>query len=91
MLAATGKAVRGAVEGAGSSVHLLLRTVVALPYLPRRSRFLLDQGYNAGVRALPVTLVVALFAGMILALQTGIELRRFGQSSVIGCATSASP
>jgi phospholipid/cholesterol/gamma-HCH transport system permease protein len=35
-------------------------------------------------------MVVALFAGMILALQTGIELRRLGQGSMIGTITSLS-
>ena len=34
-------------------VSLLLRTAAALPRLPRRARFLLDNAFNAGVRALP--------------------------------------
>ena len=44
----------------------------------------MDSAYAAGVRALGVALIVAFFAGMILALQTGIELRRLGQSNLIG-------
>ncbi|MCC6782124.1 MAG: ABC transporter permease [Planctomycetes bacterium] len=69
---------------AGFSVALLFRTAAALRYLPRRRRFFLDAAHAAGVKSLPVSLVVALFAGMILALQTGIELRRLGQSDLIG-------
>jgi phospholipid/cholesterol/gamma-HCH transport system permease protein len=61
-----------------------------LPRIPRRLRFLLDNCFNAGVRALPVTLVVAAFAGAILAMQTGIELRRFGNTNVLGTITALS-
>ena len=86
----TGKTVRLAVQNAGAGCDLLLRTVMALPFLPRRSRFLLDVAFAASVRALPVTLVVAMFAGMILALQTGIELRKFGQTNIIGTVTALS-
>jgi phospholipid/cholesterol/gamma-HCH transport system permease protein len=81
---------RGMVEGAGYTIALTLRTVAAIGNLPRRWRFALDHAYIAGVRALPVTLIVALFAGMILALQTGIELRRLGQTGIIGTITAVS-
>ena len=88
LLADTGRFAREAVQHAGSAVDLGLRTGLSLGYLPRRWRFLLDHAFAAGVRALPVTLVVAFFAGMILALQTGIELRKFGQSQIIGTVTA---
>lgn len=69
---------------AGYSVALFLRTIAALPYLPRRIRFTLDAAFAAGVRALPVTLGVAFFSGMILALQTGLTLQSFGQVELVG-------
>ncbi len=75
---------------AGYVVNLLVRTALCLPRIPRRLRFLLDNCFNAGVRALPVTLVVAAFAGAILAMQTGIELRRFGNTNVLGTITALS-
>ncbi|GAB4144651.1 MAG: ABC transporter permease [Planctomycetota bacterium] len=90
ILAATGAWVRGRLCDAGFSVQLLLHSAMVLGRLPRRSRFLLDMAYNAGVRALPVTMIVASFAGAILALQTGIELRRFGDTSVLGTITALS-
>lgn len=80
----TGHIAYGAVRGAGFTVQLLLSTAMAILYVPRRTRFILDQAYAAGVLALPVTMVVAYFAGMILALQTGIELRNLGQTNLIG-------
>lgn len=83
-----GEITHSSMRGAGFTVHLLLRTAASVPYLPRRSRFTLDQAYAAGVRALPVVLVVALFAGMILALQTGIELGKLGQGHRIGTITA---
>jgi len=87
-LDAAGRFTHATAQGAGYTVDLLLRTAMSVHYLPRRYRFLLDQAYAVGVRALPVTMVVALFAGMILALQTGIELKKFGQTSVIGTITA---
>ena len=48
------------------------------------------QMYVAGVKSLGVISVVALFTGMILALQTGIELRRYGQEVYIGSAVAVS-
>ncbi len=46
------------------------------------------QMFNSGIRSLGVISVVALFTGMILALQTGLELRRFGQEENIGTAVT---
>lgn len=80
----TGAGLRGAAASAGFGVGLLARALLLVHRLPRRLRFALDAAFAAGVKALPVSAVVAFFAGMILALQTGIELRRYGQSELIG-------
>ena len=48
------------------------------------------QMYITGIKSLAVITVVALFTGMILALQTGLELRRFGQEVYIGSAVTVS-
>lgn len=48
------------------------------------------QLYIAGIKSLGVISVVAIFTGMILALQTGIELRKFGQEVNIGAAVMIS-
>jgi len=50
----------------------------------------LYQMFTAGIKSLGVITVVALFTGMILALQTGMELRRFGQEVNIGTAVTLS-
>lgn len=55
----------------------------------RRSRHeVLYQMYITAIKSLGVITVVASFTGMILALQTGLELRRFGQEVNIGTAVT---
>ncbi|MBU1693029.1 MAG: ABC transporter permease, partial [Verrucomicrobia bacterium] len=48
----------------------------------------LFQMFVTGIKSLGVITVVAMFTGMILALQTGLELRRFGQEVNIGTAVA---
>jgi phospholipid/cholesterol/gamma-HCH transport system permease protein len=50
----------------------------------------MTQMYITGVKSLGVISVVALFTGMILALQTGLTLRDFGQEVYIGSAVAIS-
>ncbi|MGN0832488.1 MAG: MlaE family ABC transporter permease [Kiritimatiellia bacterium] len=73
----------------GWSGMVLAGSVVAFPRVILRSRSRADlfaQLYATGIRTLPVVTVVALFTGMILALQVGIELARFNQESFLGAA-----
>ncbi len=90
ILVDSGRWARHSLLNAGYTVNLFLHAIGSIHYLPRRIRFTLDHAYVSGVRALPVTLVVGLFAGMILALQTGIELKQLGQSDMIGTITALS-
>jgi phospholipid/cholesterol/gamma-HCH transport system permease protein len=71
--------------------HLNLGAGVAarLMHLPRRKRWALEQLYRAGIGNLHVVLLVGLFIGMIVSLQTGIELARFGQQDQIGFIVAA--
>ncbi|MSR45907.1 MAG: ABC transporter permease [Planctomycetes bacterium] len=83
-----GRTLEEAMQGTGQTVELFGRAALQVRHCWKRRRFLLDQLYTCGIRPLPVVLVVALFTGMILALQTGIELDRFGAkdriASIIG-------
>lgn len=77
----------------GWAVRLFGGAVSAFPQvLARRSgrRALLEQLYAAGIRTLPVITVVALFTGMILALQVGLALRQFNQEFHLGSAVMIS-
>ncbi|MEW6746841.1 MAG: ABC transporter permease [Planctomycetota bacterium] len=80
---ATGRFIAENIIGAGYTVTLLARTTLGLRLVWKRRRYVLEQLFNAGVRPLPVIAVVAIFTGMILSLQTGLELARFGQKERI--------
>ncbi len=56
----------------------------------RNRREVLSQMFSSGIKSLGVITIVAVFTGMILALQTGIELRRFNQEVNIGTAVMVS-
>ena len=56
----------------------------------RARREITAQIHNCALKSLPVVTVVAFFIGMILALQIGIELRRYNQESLIGPAVMSS-
>jgi phospholipid/cholesterol/gamma-HCH transport system permease protein len=59
-------------------------------FTKRARREIVCQIYAYGWKSVGVVTVVALFTGMILALQTGIELRRFNQEVNIGTAVMVS-
>jgi len=71
------------VGGAGYTVDLLLRSLAKLPRVFGRYRMVLDQMYTCGIKPLPVVVIVAIFTGILLAYQTGLELDRFGQRDKI--------
>ena len=48
------------------------------------------QMYVAGIRSIPVITIVAVFTGMILALQTGLALSRYNQEVFVGSAVMLS-
>lgn len=68
------------------SATLYIRTI----WRPRARREVIEQLYITGIKSLGVISVVAVFTGMILALQTGLELRRYGQEEFIGSAVAIS-
>jgi phospholipid/cholesterol/gamma-HCH transport system permease protein len=90
--ASLGRRILLSCRNAGRAV-----VMVAEGFLHMRSVFndrirheVLYQLYVTGIKSLGVITVVALFTGMILALQTGLELRRFGQEVNIGTAVTVS-
>lgn len=81
--------VRQSIAAIGDATLLMVRSVGYFPYVicHRASRRdLVRQLYATGIRTLPVLSVVSLFTGMILALQVGLELRRFNQEEYLGAA-----
>jgi len=76
------------IEIAGYILGLALGVVQRIPQFPRRFRSTLDQMHLTGVKSLMVVLFVNFFIGMILALQLGYELARYGQQEAVGFAVA---
>ena len=74
----------------GRAMLMLFESLFMLRYIlsDRNRHEVLNQMYNTGIKSLGVITVVAMFTGMILALQTGLELRRFGLQYNIGTAVT---
>ncbi|HET6204815.1 MAG TPA: ABC transporter permease [Planctomycetota bacterium] len=80
--------VREFAEASGHALSLLAGALARLPQAKRRSSDVIEQMANASVRVLHVVLLVGAFSGMILTLQTGLELSRWGQQDLIGTIAS---
>lgn len=93
ILEKVGAAGLGMVLGSGYTLGILGRTVrrAFKPKHPLREfRAMVAQMYDHGVKAVPVVTLVAIVTGMIVALQTGIELRDLGSENLIGKIVAAS-
>ena len=78
------------LRNVGRAILMLLEALcyLRLIFSPRSRHEVLNQMYLTGIKSLGVITVVGLFTGMILALQTGLELRRFGLQANIGTAVT---
>jgi len=74
----------------GQAIILNGRALLMFPLMfsKRSRREVSYQLFFTGIRSLPVISVVALFIGMIFAIQTGIELQKYGQEVQVGGAVT---
>jgi len=79
-----------AFSAAGYRVDLLLQVLVRLPHVWKRRDLLGQQLYVGGIKVLHVVLLVGLSMGMVVSLQTGLELARIGQQDQIGTLVALS-
>lgn len=77
------KGLLAAFDGAGYTLGLLFR---AMGFMARKPRLRMSArlAYDFGLKSLPVVCVVALFSGMIICLQVGIEVSQYGEEEVLG-------
>ena len=80
----------GLCEGIGYQIDLLLQVGLRLHRLPSRRVAVAEQLYQSGIQVLHVVGFVGFFIGMIVSLQTGIELSRIGQQDQIGTIVAVS-
>jgi len=80
----TGEKILAFLETVGEMVILLWQTVYFFREAPRNIHSIATQMLIIGYETLPVASVMAFFVGMVLALQTGIELNKYGGQNIIG-------
>lgn len=74
----------------GFQLELLGAVLVRLGSVPRRWTLISEQIFHSAIQTVHVVLLVGLFIGMIVSLQTGIELARIGQQDQIGTIVAVS-
>src|SRR6185503_2922506 len=91
-LSQIGEALIERTQHAGFALTLgwrAIRWVVVPQQMWKRRHMILRQMFVAGVQSLPVTLIVGVFIGFLLAYSAGIELARYGQQAVVGQLVAA--
>jgi phospholipid/cholesterol/gamma-HCH transport system permease protein len=80
------------VREIGLAVILFYESVLNFRFMfaPRVRREILGQMFVSGIKSLGVVTIVAVFTGMILALQTGLEMKKFNLEENIGTAVMVS-
>ena len=78
------------LRGEGERIELFLRAIHRLGHIPKRAKLIYEQMFLSGIQTLHVVLLVGLFIGMIVSLQTGIELAKLGQQDQIGTIVAIS-
>ncbi len=78
------------LTAAGEMTKLLFQTLYWFKEVPYNMRKIFKQMAFVGVQSLPITSVMALFVGMVLALQTGAQLQQFRIESILGAIVGLS-
>ncbi len=79
-----------ALVNAGHVMYIIIESVKFLRSVWSRRREVIYQTYICGVGGFPVTMLVAVFVGMVVTFQIGIYLLRFGQESSVGAIVAVS-
>jgi phospholipid/cholesterol/gamma-HCH transport system permease protein len=85
-----GRATLSFFEQTGQIVIFLLKTLKLALLPPYRKHLILAQIVHLGIRSLPIALTVAIFAGMVLAIQAVSQLARFAGTSRAGHVVAVS-
>ena len=80
--------LRPLLVNGGYGVFLAGQVFVRIPHLYRRRQTFKDQLFLGGIKTLHVSLLVGFFIGMIVSLQVGLELAKYGQQENIGLLVS---
>lgn len=78
------------VEGAGHALILLSQAFLWLPWIWKKRTETIAQMATCAFGGFPVAMIVGMFSGMVLALQSGITLQKWGQEELIAIVVPAS-
>lgn len=67
----------------GFTLLLIFKTFLTMRFAFSKRREIVKHMYISGVKSIPVCSVVALFGGMVFALQSGLEIRAYGQQEMV--------
>lgn len=77
-------------QGVGEMLYLLFETVYYFKEAPRNLNSIFRQMSLIGIGTLPIAMLVSLFVGMVLSVQTGSELAHYGTQEAIGAIVGMS-
>jgi phospholipid/cholesterol/gamma-HCH transport system permease protein len=78
------KQITAILEGFGSAIQLMLRSLSYAGTLPRQWARFIEQCYMIGYTTLPIVAILSFFIGAVLALQAGYSMSNFGAKQFIG-------
>jgi phospholipid/cholesterol/gamma-HCH transport system permease protein len=78
------EAFAGACQGAGFTLNLVLQSAAWTRLAWKRRREIVSFLFTTTLGSMPLIVITALFTGMIIAMQTGIELAKYGQEEALG-------
>jgi phospholipid/cholesterol/gamma-HCH transport system permease protein len=90
ILKAIGSSVLAVGQTVGEMIALLCEMLYYFKEAPRNMTSIFRQMYIVGVGTLPIAMLVALFVGMVLSVQTGSELALYGTQEAIGAIVGLS-
>ncbi len=90
MLTAVGRFTLGMCAQTGGILKLSGESILLLARLRRNPKRLLDQIAFVGADTVPITIVLSFFVGMVLALQSGYLLARYGIEGKVGALVGLS-
>ncbi|MCJ8329485.1 MAG: ABC transporter permease [Lentisphaeria bacterium] len=76
------------VHASGKALNIMFESFRSLTACFKRRRDIGRQMFIIGIKSFAVAEIVALFTGMILALQAGLELQKYGQEVNVGILVS---
>jgi len=90
MFERVGRKILAISQTTGEMLALLAETVYYFKEAPRNLPSIFRQMAEVGVETFPIAVLMALFVGMVLALQTGLELALYGTQEAIGAIVGLS-